>query len=526
MCEKLMMSENSYEYKDFLEAVKKQFEFIVKEEKKLFVTNAEGLFDAYLNNLPEKSRQHYNCKTCKSFIEKYGALVTICDTGKIKSVIWNENFAPDFFKESVKAMKNIVLNSKVEGVFISEIEILGQPATGKWKHLSVNIPSTMVYHKRLFGAKQVSAEKLEDFRILKEGLKEYKIETVKQAFTLLKSESLYGFEKCLSIAEWLMDVHNKCANNKNSDNILWKAVATAPNGYCHIKSSMIGTLLDDIVLNLPFETIRNRFNQKMDPLNYQRPKALPTEGNIARAEKIVKELGIEKSLVRRFARVEELEKVWVPKIKNEQAKKGGVFAHIKTKSSQEKNIEMPPITITFRKFSETVLPLAEKIEYLVENKKRNYSAILTASYSDAPPILQWDREEKRNPFSWYVYHGGSEYKKWNLSLGYCTVNTVCMQPSMWFGDYPNQSKSVFFILEGAKDTEYMDAGNAIFPANLKSELREIRSTIEAYSKSALIEDYDNSSACGIKLEYGNNFDAIFRVTNSTGAVVYKLDRWD
>ncbi len=36
-------------------------------------------------------------------------------------------------------------------------------------------------------------------------------------------------------------------------------------------------------------------------------------------------------------------------------------------------------------------------------------------------------------------------------------------------------------------TAYKNAGNGLFPEMLKSELREVRSTIEAYSKSATTE---------------------------------------
>lgn len=518
------------QYPEFEESVKKYFNSILNTKEKLFTTNAEGLFEAYINNMPEKARQHYYCKACKNFIERYGILVTISNNGEIESAIWNDNNVPDFFKESVKAMRNIVLKSKVNGVFISEVKTLGQPVTGKWGHLSVTLPSEMVYHPRLINASQAMAEKLEDFRILSDSLSEYPVQVVEQAVTLLKTEALYSSERCLGVAEWLMDLHTRHSNIKNklnADNIIWLALATAPVGYCHVKNSMIGTLLDDIAAGLPFESVSRRFAEKMHPLRYQRPQVEPTKGNIEQAEKIVEKLGIQKSLIRRFAREEELEKLWTPKQKKETEKSGGIFSHLTAKNKKEQpKMEIPSVTMTWRKFSETVLPLAEKIEYLVQNKNNNYSAILTASYEAAPPIIQWDSEEKRNPFSWYVYNGGSSYSRWGLSIGYCKVTAVCLQPSMWYAENPHQGKSVFFILEGAKDTDYNNTGNCLFPVHLKSELREIRSTIEAYSKSATIEGYDNSSACGIKLEHGSSWDAIFRVTTNTGTAVYKLDRWD
>jgi len=517
-------------YPEFSASIINCFNLVMSKGGQLFTTDSELLFEAYLNNLPKEGRQHYNCSVCRNFISRYGGLVTISDNGEMESAIWNDSAVPEFFAPSVKAIKDIVLKSKVNGVFLSENELLGQPIAGEWDHISVALPSEMIYHSKLINARQAMSEKLEDFRILMTGLLEYPIEAVEQTVTLLKTESLYRAEKCLGVAEWLKDLHIRRSNTKNSrnsENIVWLAVAVAPPGYCHIKSTMIGTLLDDIVEGLPFDLVSRRFAEKMHPLKYQRPQAAPTAGNIAQAEKIVEKLGIKKSLVRRFARLDELENIWTPKEKKETIKINGVFSHLKAKVKEElPKMDIPPTTMTWRKFCETILPLAENIEFRVKSGKDNFSAILAASHEDAPPILQWDSEEKRNPFSWYVYSGGSNYNSWGLSTGYCKVTGICMQPSMWYSDFSYQGKSVFFLLEGAKDSEYKNAGNALFPEMLKSELREIRSTIEAYSQDATLENYEEASACGIKLEYGQNWDAMFRVTTNVGTATYKLDRWD
>ena len=517
-------------YPEFSESLKNHFNSIIGNNVPLFTTDCEGLFDAFLNHLPDEARQHYTCRACERFVNNYGGLVTISDNGDLKSALWDENEVPGFFTSSVSAVRQIVLKSKVNGVFLSENKVLGQPITGEWKHMSVTLPVEMVYSSRLNTANQATSEKLEDFRILIAGLLVYPIEVVEQAVTLLKTESLYRSEKSLGVAEWLKGLHVKRSDTKNSrnrNNIVWLAVATAPSGYCHVKSTMIGTLLDDIAEGLSFDLVSRRFAEKMNPLQYQRPQASPTAGNLAQAEKIVEKLGIKKSLVRRFARLEELNTIWMPKEKKEPLKNGGVFSHLSAKGKTEQpKMDIPAITMTWGKFSKTILPFAESMEFLVKSGSDNYSAILTASHLDAPPILQWDNEERRNPFSHYVYSGGSIYSRWGLSTGYCKVTGICFQPSMWHGDFPQQSKSVLFVLDGARDSGYDNVGNALFPETLKTELREIRSTIEAYSKNATIENYEGASACGIRLQYGSNFNNSFRVTTNTGTAIYKLDRWD
>jgi len=40
--------------------------------------------------------------------------------------------------------------------------------------------------------------------------------------------------------------------------------------------------------------------------------------------------------------------------------------------------------------------------------------LVTAKHPEAPPILQWDSPDKRNPVSLYVYVNGSATADWNL----------------------------------------------------------------------------------------------------------------
>jgi hypothetical protein len=53
---------------------------------------------------------------------------------------------------------------------------------------------------------------------------------------------------------------------------------------------MIGTLLEDIEEGLDFGDVSRKFASKMHPLQYQRPQAAPSVGNIEESEKIVAKL--------------------------------------------------------------------------------------------------------------------------------------------------------------------------------------------------------------------------------------------
>ncbi|MMZ57930.1 hypothetical protein D1872_198840 [compost metagenome] len=502
------------------------------------------------------------------------------------------------------------------------------------------------------------------------------MDAVDQALILLESESLYRSNKILGVAKFLQELHIKRQNTRNSrvqDNITWLAVATAPAGFCHIKSSMIGTLLDDIVAGLSFDSISRRFAEKMNPSNYMRSQVAPSQGNIQQAEKIVEKLGIANSLRRRYATFQEITQfIW----KNNESSKEksdvkveGVFSNITPKESKPNKVELPNTIMTWEKFQRTVLLTAESIEVRVDNPNR-LMALVTASDQQAPNILLWN-----NPFSWY-YHGGidGEIKRRVESAGgryegneircsliwegYTDLDLHCVTPSsehIYYGDkmsscngwldidmnggshrdyspvenirwsnghaskgkyvfyvhnycergsgrtpfkaelevngqiytyhgvagntgfketlftfdyvkgqHPDISSTnyssdnawnvqlnsfvkvkgitnspnlwneekvthsghhIFFLLDGCKDLSE-GKGRGFFNETLKSELREIRKTLEAYTANTPIEDVENASACGVGYSKDSEWDLTLKITSNNSTRIIKIDRWD
>ena len=520
------------EYDAFLQRIQDRFTADTKNGVPLFTTNAEGLWDAFLAAMPEDQRQYHNCHACRNFIERYGSLVTIDDVGIMRSAIWHVDDAPEAYKPSVAAMITLVRRAGVSGIFLASEPIWGTPVTGIWRHFSVTPESSRVFKRMTMTAGQAMAEKREDFYTVIRALNEFTLPVLEQALTLLKTESLYRSEKILGQAEWLYNLHvaHNAAHGSAKVNVLWRAVATAPAGFCHPRSSMIGTLLTDIAAGLPFEDVSAKFAAKMHPLQYQRPQAAPDAGNIAQAEKLVEQMGIKASLRRRFARLEDLVTLWIPAAPKEAPNGEGVFAHIAPKQSVPVvgATDVPAVTMTWEKFSRTVLPEALEIEFLASLVRDNYTALVTAVDPAAPPILQWDLDDRRNPVSWYLYNNGSTPDYWGLDFGkFHKVTAVTLKPSMWHdteGRFNHQGQGVIFILAGAKDSQ--NTSLALFPETLRSELHQVRSTIEAFSRAGRLEGQEEASACGIALSKGNNWNARFRVRTKTATVEYRLDRWD
>lgn len=495
----------------------------------LFTTDASDLYTLFLEHLPKEAQQCYNCSTCRHFVNRFGRLVRIdAKSGRAAAVMWNGQ-VPAFFKQAVDAVKAKVEAAKITGVFVTDKAELGCAKTGIWVHMAVDVPKKMVYQGKIRTTFQEAAGKAQDYEVLRSSVAKYQQKDVETAVNLLRSDALYRGEQILGMAEWFLETIKLFHGNAEADNILWYRAASAPIGFCHIPASMVGTLLDDIAEGYSVAAIKDRFNEKMHPLQYQRPQAAPAAGNVKRAEEIVAKLGLEKSFERRYAHLDEMQAIWKP-VRENTAAVGGMFAGIPVKNKKNKGrnpVEAPETVITFEKFNRTVLPGAEKMELLVTNHDDSYAAFLTAVHPDAPPIILWDREDDRNPFSWYLYTNGSSCKRWNLLPGWNEVTAVVLQPNMWSGrPCGYATHGAMFILKGAKDQDGTSSA-CLFPSFLRRELYEVRATIEAYSKHTKLIGKEDADACGLLIQSGSkNLAVKLRVTTDVGVALYQIDRWD
>lgn len=164
--------------------------------------------------------------------------------------------------------------------------------------------SPKVHKHPLHTAGQAMAAKREDFGTVARALADFSPAVIAEALRVLEGGHLNSSEKFIAPLHWLADLQVKRDSAKDARvkaNLLWRAIATAPDGYCHPRAAVTGTLLEDIAAGMAFHDVKARFNAKVHPLQYQRPQAAPSEGNLASAEKIVEKLGIARSLERRFA---------------------------------------------------------------------------------------------------------------------------------------------------------------------------------------------------------------------------------
>lgn len=497
----------------------------------LFTTDATGLWEIYLNSFDDPvERQHHNCNTCRHFIERFGGLVTIDAAGIQATAVWSDAVTEGADPAYAIAFRNLgrsVRRAKVTGVFKSSLGLWGTGKTGDWSHLALIPPSAIIHNDRVLDAGQAMAAKAEDFKTVSRALGEFEHDHITTALRLLRSNSLFRSEKVLGQAEWLDNIYGAMARANNKDNVLWRFVATAPAGFCHPRSSMIGTLLEDISSGLGFDEVSKRFAEKMNPTIYQRPQAAPTSGAIEAAEKLVEKLGIAKSLARRFATMSDIRPLWLPKAKAENEAPVGVFGSIKPKTTKRGGSELviPETIMTWVKFCAEVLPGADRIQVMVPSHNI-YTSLLTTVDPDAPPILQWDSDGARNPVSWYVYSSGSTASSFGLTGGtFADLKAITLKPNMWVGDYSHHGKGVVLVIDGAADNS--NPGMCLFPEILRKELHGARSVIEAYSRANNPSGHDEQGAAGLLLnDNKRDWDIKLRAWSGGSHLDYKLDRWD
>jgi hypothetical protein len=513
---------HDHDYSALLLGVRASFDAVVANHSRLFLTDVEGLNDLYLASLPDAERQIHNCYACRRFIGTYGKLVAIAEDGEMIPAMWSPDGVPEFYREAFAAMFAKAKRARIKSVFLSKDPIWGTPVTGEWSHISVTPPAMMLYRARVLTPGQAMAAAKENFKTVANALAEFTAPMLDEALRLLSADALARSEKFIGPVKWLRVLHDR-PKGRAGENVLWRAVASAPEGYCHPKASVLAPLLADIVAELPFDEIKAKFEAMLHPLRYQRPQAAPSAGNIKAAEAIVEKLGIARSLERRFARADEIEAIWKPAPAQDVPSTHGIFGHLKSKAAAGtvRPVELPAAVMTWEKFSRLVLPTAERIEIHVP-AHGNFEAFVTAAHADAPLIFKWE-----NPVSQYVYHGGSHASRWDLTGGaWASILAISAHPNMWGKPQAYLGEGALLVIDGAVDTS-TGQGNALFPETLRVELHGVRSTIEAYSRSATIGRGEGPFACGLGIGK-SAATCVLRVLSAQGGAwtPYRIDRWD
>ena len=478
----------------------------IPANKPLFLVSNDGLFDTFIAGLPPHLRAHYTCNCCRSFFNHFGGLVVVDDFGSLSS-LWDFD-AAEPFRVAVDELNRTVRLRPVVSAFIAADAIAGNPTTNGWDHFAVKLPSSR-RHQSFTESPQAAAAKLrEETTMLRRGLSEFTVSTVEKSLALATSGTLQRPEKAEPMLRWLLDLHMRLRGlgATQRDALLWHIAATAPAGFTHVRGGIVGTLLEDVAAGMSVADIARRWAEKVDPSQYMRAQVAPSAGNLRRAESIIAAMEAAGSLRRRYVTVgDAVETLWSskPEAPTAALSSGPIFGHIVAKAKAAPTtqpLDLGEVKMTWDKFRRTMLADAAQIEYNVPSTSAQFAALVTAVDASAPPILQWDggTDGQRNPVS--VYSSTATPSAWNLTPGaWVSVDFVSSMPYHWNGNAAtNQKEGILMALRGCRDVR-RTSGGGFLPEFLRSELREIRSSLDAYARSARVEGADKAAACGVAL---------------------------
>ena len=499
---------------------------------RLFTVSTDGLYDIYLNsfNSDPIERKLHTCRCCEHFIRHYGGLVYLNESGASHTAVWNEahlmSGLPEWYWTAIRALANEVEKRLVTSQFLWSPANWGVEQSGGFSHFFAT-PQPCAFEATLSPG-QAMAVRREDFKHLAIVVKEWKAEHLGKAVGMLQAGGLANAPALLPMAQWLRDVQHRVhgKRGKTRDNILWHAVSHAARGWCTPRGSALGALMDDIISGRGLAATTRAHDERMHPLKYQRPQAPPSAGNVVQAEKIFEKLGLAAALRRKPMAFDEVKLFWRPRTSLPRQPNGGVFGHLKTKDGP------PPATpntvlstgvtvMTWAKFERDVLPRALKL-HLKTPPQGSYCCFTTATDPAAPPIMKWDSPEHRNPGDWFTYNPSSPPSLWGLpTLAFVEVLGLAYPPSSWTSNHESKPLRVQAILQGARIERCPSL--AIFPQSVKSELHEVRATIEAASKAGRLDPEPRQHASGYLLG-GKGEATDLCVTTDVGLVYYRIDR--
>lgn len=400
-------------FQTFKHAVAAQFALMSQHE--LYRTNVTGdqLWETYLSSFPEgtnpiyRKRTEHDCGCCRQFIRAVGNVVAIID-GKMVSIWDVELPAIRGYKDVASALSKLVKSAPIDNLFRTTEKQAGQDKNFEqmvdgvktWNHFHVIISQKFILSGPAIGPFLGEMRARHD--VLKRSLETISIDAVDTVLELIAQNSLYrGEEHKFAVQSYQTIQRNARAFNPTIwDNYIWKTIATAPTSVSKIRNTSIGTLLVALSEGVEMEDAVKSFEAMVAPANYKRPTALVTAKMIASAKATLDELNLTPALERRYATINDItiNNILFANRNARSVIEGDVFDQLAKKATKPKLDKVEDVSI--EKFLSDILPKAESIEVMVENRHAtNLVSLIAPANPTAPSMFKWD-----NGFSW-SYNG-------------------------------------------------------------------------------------------------------------------------
>lgn len=431
------------DFSKFAALVHAQYQLMAKGE--LYTTNITGddVYAAYLASFPEGSnpiyreRTEHDCSCCKNFIRNIGNVVAIVNGQKVS--VWDVIGVEAPYNTVTEILAAIIRGSAITGLFRTSehkygaektVELLKNGDTHTWNHFHGAIADkhySLTPERTIGEFNNISG-------VFKRGLNELLPTAFADVIELIQGNLLYRGTEFLPLIKEFQKLQSNYqlryleTTGSQQDLFIWENAGNRAAGF---RNTVIGTLIQDLSEGMPMEQAVKGFEGKVAPTNYKRPTSLITPSMVNNAMKTIKDLGLEESLERRFARISDVSinnVLWAdgtvkPMMKGgiEGLLMGAAKAPVMASSDKAEDISIMD-------FMSRVLPQASSIDMLVKNTHQsNFMSITAPVHPSNGDLFKWD-----NNFAWSYDGNITDSIKERVKAAGGNTNAVMRVSLAWF----------------------------------------------------------------------------------------------
>ena len=398
-------------FKPFATKIAEHFQSMAAQELYRVDVPGDLIWAAYLAAFPDGTNPIFRVRTehdgsyDRNFIRQMGNVVAIKD-GEIVT-LWDINYDDLEYQYATvaKELANLVRNVCITSIFRTKENSYGYVKTFEkrdgespieWNHFNVQVPKKFVTDSpdTACGNARTTVE------MAHRAFKELMPSTIETVLDLIEQNTLYRgieYRDGLRSFKSLQDVY-VTLSPKAQDHFVWTEYKQ--NGL-RIRSTAIGTLLQDLSEGMDIETAVRRYEKVVAPANYKRPTAAVTPKMVEQAVATIRELDLETALDRRHAVLDDVsvnDVLWADNKAQQHMKDG--LTDLLMPSAKTTHITARMLDTTLEEFIKNVLPEAVSIDARVSNTiENNFMSITAPVNADAKSLFKWD-----NNFAW-SYNG-------------------------------------------------------------------------------------------------------------------------
>jgi hypothetical protein len=392
----------------------------------------EDIFDIYLNCFDDVTvRNEHNCNCCRQFLRNYGNLVAVKD-GKVLT-LWD--FEIDgIFNNVPLALKKLVHSGQISSAFVTKFNRVGVE-----HNFSSNTEGKQLKHSHFFfdvkGKNYVNdyvdsriGELNTTKNMLRRALDELTLDSFETVLGLIETNSLYRgteFKKGINDFANIKRLYNSLVSDNEKDLFVCEHIDFQAS---RIRNTAIGTLLIDLSDGRDLESAVNAYERVVAPSNYKRPTALVTQKMVDQAKNKVRELGLEDSLKRRYAKNTDISINNVLYVDRNKPGESDLFESVASDIPVDAKKLKINNEISIDTFLKDIVPTANSVELLLEDRlKNNFVTLIAPAVDDAKSLFAWD-----NNFSWSYAEGMADSMKQKVKNAGGTVDGELRISLEWF----------------------------------------------------------------------------------------------